>query len=125
MTHMMNRPLRTGEIKLGCLVWMALGLLFAYGAYQAVPAMAKKAELEEFMTRQAERAADTPMQTIEKNVAARARDLELPVDPKQVSAQRVGGRVRIQCSYTMPINLFFTTYDWDFEIKVDRPVFLL
>lgn len=114
-----------GDSKLGCILWLLALAFGAYVAYQAIPAKMKAAELEKFMSGQAERSAEAPTEKIAANVLARVKDLGLPVDKKAIEVRRVGGRIRISYSYSVPINLFVTTYDWPFEVKVDRPVFIL
>ena len=114
-----------GDSKLGCLLWLAALGFVAYVALQAVPAKMKAAELEEFMTRQAERGYDLRIDKIESAVLGRVEELGLPYDKKAVSAVKRGGRIRIAYSYSVPINLVVTTYDYDFDLLVDRPVFPL
>lgn len=122
----MRRLFRSrGDSKLGCLIWLAALGFIAYVGLQAIPAKMKAAELQEFMERQAEGAYDARMESIKAAVLARARELELPVDKKAVSAERRGGRVRINYSYSIPLNLVVKTHDWAFDITVDRPVFPL
>ena len=69
--------------------------------------------------------AEAPIETIQANVLREIKELGLPVDKKAIHVQRVGGRIRINYSYSVPINLVVTTYDWLFEIKVDRPVIIV
>ncbi len=118
------RPGR-GDSKLGCLMWLAALGFAAYVAYQAIPAQMKAAELKSFMTNQAERSAEAPVEQIAANVLTQVKDLGLPVDKKAIHVKRVGGRIRISYSYSVPINLVVTTYDWSFEVKVDRPVIIV
>ena len=110
---------------MGCLLWLVFLGFVSYVALQAVPAKMKAAELEEFMTRQAERALDTRPEKIEAAVLGRIKELELPFDKKALDVKKGGGRVRISYSYTVPINLVVTTHDWAFDVKVDRPMFVL
>lgn len=114
-----------GDSKLGCLMWLVLVGFGAYVALQIIPAKMKAAELEKFMTLQAEQSASFPVETIRAKLLARIEEMGLPVDKKAVHVQRVGGRIRVEYSYSMPINLLVTKYEMPFDIKVDRPFFML
>jgi hypothetical protein len=109
-----------GDTKLGCLLWLVGLGMAAYIGFQAVPAQVNASELKKFMIGIAEHRAEEPIERIEAAVLARVEDLELPVDKKQVHAERVGGRIRISYRYTVPIDLVVTTYDWNIEVKIDR-----
>ena len=58
-------------------------------------------------------------------ILAKARELDLPVDPKRVSVERRGARIVLKASYTVPVEFPFYTYNWKFDVVVDRPVFLV
>lgn len=114
-----QRPGR-GDSKLGCIIWM-LGLgLAAYIGLQAVPAQMKASELKKTMAGLAERSAEDPIEKIRAKVLARVKDLGLPVDKKALHVERVGGRIKIDYAYTVPINFVFTTVDWSINVNVDR-----
>lgn len=114
-----------GDTKLGCAFWLLVLGFAAYVGYQAVPAQVKAAELEKFMEGQAERSAEGSLEKMETRVLGRIKDLGLPVDKKALHVKRTGGRIRITYSYSIPINLVVTTYDWQFEVKVDRQIMLV
>lgn len=109
-----------GDTKLGCLLWL-LGLGFAaYIGWQAVPAQIQAAELKKTMTGLAEHSAEDPIERIRARVLVRLKDLELPVDKRALDVKRTGGRIQISYSYSIPINLIVTTYDWSIKVSVDR-----
>ena len=83
------------------------------------------AELKKFMTGQAEHSAEAPLERISANVLGRVKQMGLPVDRKALHVKRIGGRIRISCAYSVPINLIVTTFDWQIEVKVDRPVIIV
>jgi hypothetical protein len=98
-------------------------VFFSYVAYQAVPIKVKSAELEDYMIRQAEAAANITIPQLEKRFLRRAKELELPVDKKKLKVVKQAGRLIATYKFTVPISMFIYTYDWEFEVKVDRPFF--
>ncbi len=99
--------------------------LVAYVALQFIPAQMQAAELKDYMTGQAEHSAEAPLARIRANVLARVEHMGLPLDKKGLEVQRIGGRIRITYTYSVPINLVVTSVDWSFEVKVDRPVIIV
>ena len=85
----------------------------------------KAIDLEQFMVRQAERASlqmrDTEKR-LKSNIMAQADELDLPLDKDNLEVTRSGARIRIRASYTVPINLVVTTWEWKIEHRVDRNV---
>ncbi len=119
-----SRPGR-GDTKLGCLLWL-LGLGFAaYIGWQAVPAQIKASELKKTMAGLAEHSAEDPIEKIRARVLVRVKDLGLPVDKKALDVKRTGGRIKISYRYSLPINLVVTTYDWSFDVGVDRLIIIV
>ena len=122
---MISTIAQRGEGKAGCVFWVAVLLVFLYVAYQAVPVKIRTSDLEEFIVRQAETAGSASAQQIKEAVLSRARDLELPVTPENLTVEKGRGRIVIKCSYELPISLFVYTYKWKVKHDVDRPVFII
>ena len=114
-----------GDSKIGCLLWLASLGFGVYVALQVIPAKMKAAELETFMTGQAERNGEAPLENIKNNVLARMKDLEIPIDKKALKVERAGGRLKITYPYSVPINLVVTTWDMKMLVEVDRPIFII
>ena len=103
-----------------------LGLGFAaYIGWQAVPAQIKASELKKTMAGLAERSAEDEIERIRTKVLVRVEDLGLPLDKKALHVERYGGRIKISYRYSVPINLVVTTYDWSFEVGVDRLIIIV
>ena len=116
---------QAGEGKIGCIFWTVLLVFFLYVSWQVVPIKMKSIDLEQFMVRQAERASlqmrDTEKR-LKSNIMAQADELDLPLDKDDLEVTRSGARIRIKASYTVPINLVVTTWEWKIEHQVDRNV---
>jgi len=113
-----------GNGKLGCILWLlllAIGLLIAW---KAIPVKIASSELYDFMVEQAKWAGQTSAETIEKRIYAKATELNLPVDRRKVSAVKVGGKLRMRATYTVPLEFPGYTYNWEFDLQVERPIFI-
>lgn len=122
----MNRlHLRRGEARLGCVLWLIVLAVFVMIIMKVVPVKIRSAELYDFMEETAMFAGRATTEELKKRILARARDLELPLKEKNIKVERIGGRVRMRCTYTVPIEFPGYTYNWDFEHIVDRPVFVV
>ena len=116
---------RYGQGKIGCILWL-LALLAVVGiAAKLVPIKIRSAELYDFMEEQAMFAGRASAETLKKRILERAVDLELPLDKKNLTVERRGGRIRMRATYTVPVELPGYTYYWDFEHIIDRPVFVV
>ncbi len=116
---------QAGEGVAGCLFWLAiLGILLLVG-FKMAPVKISSSQLYDFMVEQAKFAGRTPSETIKGRVLAKARELELPVTDKNLTVDKAGGRIRIRCRYTVPIDFYVYTYNWVFSYDVDRPIFVV
>lgn len=122
---MLMRSSQKGEGKAGCIFWLTVLILFVAIAYQVIPVKVNVADLEEFMTRQAELAGSASAQRIKDAILARARDLDLPVTSDNLTVDKSGGRILIKCDYEIPISLLVYTYNWKIQHHIDRPVFVI
>lgn len=124
-----TRSIRTrrqrGEGRIGCIFWTVLVVGFAYIAWQMVPVKAKSVDLEQFMARAAERsslqARDTE-KALRAAIMKEADELNLPLEDEKLFIKRTGARITIEASYTVPINLVVTTWNWEINHKVVRSI---
>ncbi len=123
---MRRKSHQAGEGVAGCLFWAAiLGIVLLIG-FKMAPVKISGAKLYDFMVEQAKFAGPrTTTDVIKSRVLAKARELELPVTDKQVSVERLGGRIRLRCTYTVPVDFYVFVYQWRFAHEVDRPVFVV
>ena len=120
---MRHRP-GLGEGKLGCIIWAAILVLAGLIAYQAIPVKLNAMELYDYMDDQARFGARVSSNTLKARVLKKARELDLPVDPKNLSVSKSGGVIRMRCNFTVPVNILGFTYNWKFDLEVDRQVFI-
>jgi hypothetical protein len=122
---MRRRRGEAGDGKLGCILW---GLLLAIGiliGWKAIPVKIATSELYDFMVEQAKWAGSTSAETLEKRIYDKAIQLNLPVDRRRVTAQKAGGTLRMRATFTVPLEFPGYTYDWEFDLQVERPIFIV
>lgn len=114
-----------GDSRIGCAIWITLLAIFILVCAKMVPVKIASSTLQDFMTEEAKFAGNRKAPQIKKRVLDRARELDIPLDPKKLEVTRGRGRVRMVASYTVPVKFPGYTYFWDFELTVDRPVFVV
>ena len=116
---------RHGQGKLGCILWLLVLMAVVGIAAKLIPIKIKSAELYDYMEEQALFAGRSGTETLKGRILDRAKDLESPLDKKNLKVERRGGRIKIRATYTIPVELPGYTYYWDFEHMIDRPVFVV
>lgn len=122
---MARLQLRQGEGKLGCVIWL-LALLAVIGiAWKLIPIKVHSAELYDFMEEQAMFAGRRGPAELKKAILIRAEELELPLNKKNLHVEKRAGRVRMSATYTVPVEFPGYTFNWKFEHRIDRPIFIV
>ena len=114
-----------GEGNFGCILWALVVIVLAYLAWMLVPVKIASAQLEDFMVDQARFAETHSPERIEKAILAKARELELPLDPKKLNVERRRDHVYMKAEYVVPVEFVGGyVYEWHFSHDVDRPIFI-
>jgi hypothetical protein len=121
---MTTRQGQAGDGKLGCILWSLLLVAGILVGVKAIPVKIATSELYDFMVEQAKWAGHTPAEVIQKRIVNKANELDLPVDPKFVSAEKLGDKIRMKADFTVPLEFPGYTYDWNFDLQVERPIFI-
>ena len=121
---MTDRKRQAGDGKLGCVLWSLLLIAGVMVAWKAVPVKIATSELYDFMVEQAKWAGNTPSEVLQKRIVSKAAELDLPVDPKFVTAEKIGDKIRMGAAFTVPLEFPGYTYEWDFDLQVERPIFI-
>ena len=120
----MRRTAGLGEGKLGCFIWLAVLLLAGLIAYKALPVKLASTQLYDYMDDQARFGARVPAATLKGRVLNRAKQLHLPVTTKDLTVSKRGGIIHMECKFTAPVDVLGFTYNWDFDLEVDRQIFI-
>jgi len=113
-----------GQGKIGCILWAAVLLIGAMIAWKAIPVKLAAAELQDFMVEQAKFGAGSTAEVIKGRILNKARQLDLPLDKRDVAVEKGGGRIRMTAVFTVPVDFPGYVYYWDFDLEVDRPIFI-
>lgn len=112
-----------GEGNLGCILWLIILALAIGFAWKAVPVKIASAQLYDYMVEQAKFAHNAKPDRIKQRILHKARELELPLDAKNLRVERVGDRMRMHAEYTVPVEYPGYTWNWKFEHDVDRGIY--
>jgi hypothetical protein len=120
-----SRRDEAGEGRFGTLFALAVLALGIYLGAKFVPVMINAYAFRDYLEEQARFAAlphhDDEM--VRNNILAKARELALPVGPKDVLVNRTSARIDIQAHYTIPVETPVYTYNWKFNEAIDMPLF--
>ena len=127
MKRLTPRPRRSqrGDTKLGCLFWLALVAAAGYVGWQVIPVKIQQVELANHIRHRSERTRPRPeyVKVLRREILGKAEELELPLDPETLKITATARRIRVECSYTVPINLIVYTWNWEHAIDSSTPVF--
>ncbi len=113
----------SGEGKLGCIFWLLVfAAVFMFG-WKTIPLKMDTSRLEDFMIEQTKFAARSSEVKITTRVLNKATSLGLPVTRKDIKVHKTGARVEIHCTFTVPVEFPAYTWDWGFDLDVDRAIY--
>jgi hypothetical protein len=121
---MSGRRAQAGEGKVGCILWAIVVLIGGLIAFKAIPVNIASSELYDFMVEQAKWAGGTSPEVLEKRIIAKAFELKLPLDPKKCEVVRSGDNVRMRAQFTVPLEFPGYTYNWEFDLQIDRGIYI-
>jgi hypothetical protein len=115
---------QAGDSKIGCILWSLLLAVGILAGVKMIPVKVKTSELYDFMVEQAKWAASASEETLARRIVDKGRQLDLPFDQRQVKVEKLNDRVRMQAVFVVPIEFPGYTYDWQFDLKVERPIYV-
>ena len=120
-----------GEGKVGCILTLLVFGLLAAAGYKAIPVYYADSELTDACDFIASSAAKKPIETVEREVRDKAKELgirEVVVDKNAIRVTKVGegeaGTCTITLRYKRTID-FYGTYQWTKETnkRISKPIF--
>ena len=118
------RRMAKGEGKLGCIFWLLLLSALGLGLYRWVPSKIAVAELKDYMSDAGMHEARATPEQLKKLIMARAAQLKLPLQEKNLQIEKTSDRVMMKAEMTIVLDLVVTKYPWVARIEVDKPYFL-
>jgi hypothetical protein len=121
-----RRRHESGEGNLGCIIWILVLAIGVFLAFKLIPVKIKSAEFYDFMDEIAKfSSANATQEQIEKRLMDKARDLEIPLEKRNLRIVLSRDRIRIDATYTIPVEFPGYTYNWTFHQVLDRPIFII
>ena len=116
-----------GAGRLGCIVWLAVLGLIGYGLYKVIPVKIATSTFYDFMQEEASFASIRNVKQLEKEILAKAKELNLPVTEENLTLKRTRESITIEAHYEMTVEFFggWEKYVWKFDQVVERPTFLV
>jgi hypothetical protein len=116
-----------GAGRLGCIVWLAVLCLIGYGLYKVIPVKIATSTFYDFMQEEASFASIRNVKQLQKEILAKAKELNLPVTEENLTLKRTRESITIEAHYEMTVEFFggWKTYVWKFDQVVERPTFLV
>jgi hypothetical protein len=114
-----------GKANIGCIVWLAIVALVAYGLLKVVPVKIATSTFYDTMQEQAAFGSIKSTQQIEYEVLRKAKELELPIGKENLIVKRDKQALTIEAHYEMTIDFFngLYKYVWKLDPVVSRPLF--
>ena len=122
MLRIRNRRER-GEGQFGCLVGIVVLALVGLIAYRMIPIKVKAAELRDTIVDEAKSAGRHNDKRIRSAIKTKAEQLDLPVSDGDISISRKAQVIRIEVTYTVPVEFPGYTYQWNFRHQTENPIF--
>lgn len=120
----MDRRGERGEGKVGFLISLVvLGVAIFIGV-KVVPVRIAAYEFKDFVREQCRFAAvNRDDKAIRDKIVAKAKELEIPLEKKNLKIERTMSEMIITARYQQPIDLKVTTYVYKFDLKEKAPLF--
>lgn len=122
---MSSRKWQKGEGKAGCIFWILLLGIGVFTAWQMVPPKIADMQLKDYVEELAQLEPRKSGEWFQTAIFNRAKDLDIPLEKKNIKVDKTLRRVQVEMSYTVKIDFLVTTYDWKFEHKLERDIFLM
>ena len=124
---MRSRRGMRGGIKIGCILWLAVLGVLAHMAYVIIPVKVKTSTFYDFMQEEAAFGSIRDIKQLEKELVAKAKELDVPVNEDNLTIKRTRENILIEAHYSITIEFFsgWKKYVWKFDQVVNRPTFLV
>ena len=123
MTRIRNA--QRGEGRLGCFFWLLLLGIGVLIAARVVPVKIAVAQLKDHMEDLAERHARGTSDQFQRSILQRAKELDLPVEPKHIVVKKSKKRAIMDVEFVVPLDFLVMTYEYEVKIHVDRDIFII
>jgi hypothetical protein len=116
-----------GAGRIGCIVWLAVLGLLAYGLSKIIPVKVATSTFYDFMQEEASFASIRPVKQLQYEILAKAKELNLPITEESLVIRKARESITIEAHYQITIDFFngWKKYVWKEDQVVTRPIFLV
>lgn len=120
----MSQRFERGDSKIGCAIWILLAVIGIVIGFKTIPVKIASAELEDFISEEAQFGGNRPVDLLRKEILDKADDLRLPLKEKDITIERLPhDRMRIRAKYTVELHFPFYQRDWVIEHDVTKDTY--
>lgn len=120
----MGRRGERGEGRIGFLIALAVLGAAIFVGVKVIPVRIAAYEFRDFIREQCRFAAvNRDDKDIRNKIVVKAKELEIPLDKKNLRLDRTPSEMIITARYQLPIDLKVTTYVYEFDVKERAPLF--
>jgi hypothetical protein len=120
---MLARRHQSGEGQLGCIIGLLILLAAGFVAYKMIPVKVRASSLRQEIVDEAKSGSLRNDKQMRANIMAKAKDLDLPLEEKNLKIIRGPGNIRVEAEYTVPVEFPGYTYNWQFQHRAENPLF--
>lgn len=121
-----RRRQERGDGNLGCIVWVLVLAIGVFIAFKMIPVKIKAAEFYDYMDEMAKySAANATQEQVEKRLMDKARELDIPLEKRNLRVNLSQDHIRVEATFTIPVEFPGYTYNWNFHQVLDRPIFVI
>ncbi len=118
------RNAERGEGRLGFIVTLAVCAALAYVGFKVIPVRIDAYEFRDTIRQETRMGAVRDSDAaVAKRILDKAREMDLPVQAKNLSVRRTQSEMIVSASYELPIDLKVTTYVYRFNAEERAPLF--
>jgi hypothetical protein len=114
-----------GEGKVAAIFWILLLVAGVLLGFRYIPAKIADMELTDYMEELAQLNPRKDARFFRMRILKRAKELEIPLDDRNIRVQKTGQKVVMNVEYVVPMNFFIFTYDWKFSHRIDRRIYAM
>ncbi len=119
----MRRARNRGEGAFGLIVGLAILFLVAVSLARIVPLHVHGNEVLDAMNEAANFGGLKPPEKLQLDVYLKAQDAKVPLQMQDIRVERNGTYIMISARYKQTADIFGYKYVYDFDKKVEKPVF--
>lgn len=119
------RTSERGDGKIGCTFWLLAALVVFMIGWKAVPVRMNASRLTDFMVEQAKFSQRATPRQVQARILRKAQELRMPIRRQDIEVRKPGGRIYMRVRYTVPLVFPLYTYNWDFDLLIERNIYII